>query len=204
MKITEVRIKLAEHSLERLLGFCSITIDGCFVVRDLKIIEGTKGPFVAMPSRKLTDRCGQCHGKNCLRAAYCSQCGERLPERRGTRSQDGRSKLYADIAHPINSTCREAIQTRVLAALDQERDLARQPGYVCRYDDFGVDDDEHFEDWSEQTSAGDGTRRIEPAGRIEGPHQDRRPAADRLLRPVSTERNIADDFGAGLIADDAG
>ena len=54
MVITEVRIKLCEENNERLLAFCSVTFDNSFVVRDLKIIEGTKGMFVAMPSRKLT------------------------------------------------------------------------------------------------------------------------------------------------------
>ena len=38
MDITEIRIKLCSNSKERLLGFCSITIDSAFVVRDLKII----------------------------------------------------------------------------------------------------------------------------------------------------------------------
>ncbi len=57
MEITEVRIKLMEESEDRLRAFCSITFDNCFVVRDLKIIEGSHGPFVAMPSRKLTHRC---------------------------------------------------------------------------------------------------------------------------------------------------
>lgn len=198
MRITEVRIKLAEASRERLHAFCSITIDGCFVVRDLKIIEGTKGPFVAMPSRKLTDRCGQCHAKNCLRATYCSQCGVRLPERRGTRDADGRSKLYADIAHPINSACRETIQSRVLEALEQERVLARQPGYVCHYDDFSPEDDDQFDAWSEQTPAREGARRIEPAAGIEGPHADRTSAANRTLRCVSSADDPEDDFGAGL------
>ena len=61
MVITEVRIKLMEdnNENERLQAFCSVTFDDAFVVRDLKIIEGTKGSFVAMPSRKLTDRCPQ-------------------------------------------------------------------------------------------------------------------------------------------------
>ena len=40
MQITEVRIKLMERSEDRLRGFCSITFDNAFVVRDLKIIEG--------------------------------------------------------------------------------------------------------------------------------------------------------------------
>ena len=60
MDITEVRIKLMEDSDDRLQAFCSITIDDCFVIRDLKIIEGSSGPFVAMPSRKLTSHCPQC------------------------------------------------------------------------------------------------------------------------------------------------
>jgi len=57
VEITEVRIKLMEDnsgSNERLQAFCSITFDDMFVIRDLKIIEGAKGFFVAMPSRKLT------------------------------------------------------------------------------------------------------------------------------------------------------
>ena len=80
MEITEVRIKLMEEPGERLKAFCSITFDNCFVVRDLKIIDGTNGPFVAMPSRKLTSHCPGCGMKNHLRAVYCNQCGKRLEE----------------------------------------------------------------------------------------------------------------------------
>ncbi len=69
MEITEVRIKLMDDGGERLQAFCSITFDDCFVIRDLKIIEGTTGPFVAMPSRKLTAHCPQCGCKNHLRLA---------------------------------------------------------------------------------------------------------------------------------------
>jgi stage V sporulation protein G len=134
--ITEVRIKLMEDNNERLQAFCSVTFDDAFVVRDLKIIEGTKGSFVAMPSRKLTDRCGQCGCKNHLRARYCNQCGHKLDEDRATRDADGRAKLHADIAHPINSACREVIQTAVLRAFKEERDRSKQPGYVCTYDDY--------------------------------------------------------------------
>ncbi len=107
MEITEVRIKLMEDNNERLLAFCSITFDDALVIRDLKIIEGAKGSFVAMPSRKLTDRCQQCGSKNHLRARYCNQCGHKLDEDRATRDADGRAKLHADIAHPINSACHE-------------------------------------------------------------------------------------------------
>ena len=118
MEITEVRIKLMEDnsgSNERLQAFCSITFDDMFVIRDLKIIEGAKGFFVAMPSRKLTDRCHHCGTKNHLRSRFCNQCGSRLDENRAIRDADGRAKLHADIAHPINSMCREKIQGAVLA-----------------------------------------------------------------------------------------
>ena len=140
MDITEVRIKLMEDSDDRLQGFCSVTFDDCFVVRDLKIIDGASGPFVAMPSRKLTSHCHQCGTKNHLKAQYCNQCGARLREDRTLRDSEGRAKLYADIAHPINSQCREMIQNRVIAEFRTELDRAKQPGYVSRYDDDYDDD----------------------------------------------------------------
>lgn len=135
MEITEVRIKIMEEPGERLQGFCSITFDNCFVVRDLKIIEGSSGPFVAMPSRKLTAHCAQCGCKNHLRAGFCNQCGIKLKEDRAFKDDEGRAKLYADIAHPINSTCREMIQERVIAAFRDEFVKSKLPGYVSTYDD---------------------------------------------------------------------
>lgn len=139
MEITEVRIKLMEDPQERLQAFCSITFDHCFVIRDLKIIEGTRGSFVAMPSRKLTDRCPCCGTKNQLRACFCSQCGAKLNDDRASRDTEGRSRLYADIAHPINARCREQIQARVMQAFAEEQVKATLPGYVCTYDDYGED-----------------------------------------------------------------
>ncbi len=140
MQITEVRVKLMEDASERLQAFCSITFDDAFVVRDLKIIEGANGPFVAMPSRKLTAHCPSCGCKNHLRSGYCNQCGGRLNADRGLRDEDGRTKLYADIAHPINSTCREMIQERVIAEFRAEQERAKLPGYVSRYEDLDLDD----------------------------------------------------------------
>src|SRR6478752_509693 len=140
MEITEVRVKLMEDSDDRLQAFCSITFDNSFVVRDLKIIEGTHGPFVAMPSRKLTSHCSICGAKNHLRAAFCNHCGAKQRDDRALRDNDGRAKLYADIAHPINSTCREMIQVRVIAEYRAEQERAKQPGYMSRYDDDYDDD----------------------------------------------------------------
>ena len=53
MKITEIRIHLMGE--ERLKAFASVTFDDCFVVRNMKIVSGTKGVFLCMPSRKLPD-----------------------------------------------------------------------------------------------------------------------------------------------------
>ena len=141
MEITEVRVKLMEDTGDRLRAFCSITFDDCFVIRDLKIIEGTSGPFVAMPSRKLTARCPQCGMKNHLRAGYCNNCGLRMKEDPSMQDQEGRAKLYADIAHPINSACREMIQRRVIEEYQAELDLSREPGYRSRYDDYFGEED---------------------------------------------------------------
>ena len=143
MEITEVRIKLMENPEDRLRGFCSITFDGSFVVRDLKIIEGNNGPFVAMPSRKLTSNCRKCRSKNHLKANYCNQCGSKVQQEKVLHDSSGRVKLYADIAHPINAECREMIQRRIVDELHSEQKLAREPGYRSRYDE-GYDGDVTF------------------------------------------------------------
>ena len=136
MNITEVRVKLVEDGQERLLAFCSITLDDSFVIRDLKIIQGDTGPFVAMPSRKLTDRCPDCSNKNGLRSNFCEQCGTDLRRFR-SGSPQGRLKLYADIAHPITADCRKFLESTVIAAYEREVEEAKKPGYVCRYEDYG-------------------------------------------------------------------
>lgn len=53
MKITEIRIHLMGE--DRLKAFASVTFDDAFVVRNMKVVEGTKGLFLCMPSRKLPD-----------------------------------------------------------------------------------------------------------------------------------------------------
>lgn len=139
--ISEVRIKLEVNNKERLLAFCSITIGGCFVVRDLKLISGKNGLFVAMPSRKLADHCVVCGVKNHLRARYCQCCGNRLGENRFSTAADGHADLHRDICHPVSRECREVIQAAVVAAYREEIERAKSPGYVCTYDGDGGPDD---------------------------------------------------------------
>jgi len=129
MKISEVRVKLVSNKDDRLKAFCSVTMDGEFVVRDIKVIEGANGHFVAMPSRKMSDHCDKCGGKNHLRAKYCNNCGASLQENRMRKDFKGRMKLHADIAHPINADCRRRIQEKVIVAFNQEVEKSKKPGY---------------------------------------------------------------------------
>jgi stage V sporulation protein G len=129
MEISEVRVKLIDNKDDRLKAFCSVTMDNEFVVRDIKIIQGVGGFFVAMPSRKMSDHCEKCGGKNHLRAKFCNNCGAALPEDRAKKDIKGRMKLHADIAHPINAECRKKIQDKVIAAFKEEDERSKLPGY---------------------------------------------------------------------------
>lgn len=129
MEISEVRVKLVANKDDRLKGFCSMTLDDEFVVRDIKVIEGTSGLFVAMPSRKMSDHCNKCGGKNHLRAKFCNNCGATLQENRAREDAKGRMKLHADIAHPINAQCRQRIQETVVAAFEEEMQKSEEPDY---------------------------------------------------------------------------
>jgi stage V sporulation protein G len=136
MLLTEIRINLCDMRQGRLKAFCSLTFDQTFVVRDVKLIDGPGGLFLAMPSRKLTDRCRRCSEKNHLRARFCNHCGTRLDEHRaeklsGNQMHPGRFKLHADIAHPINVDCRSKIEREVVAAYFDEVEKSKQPGYVA-------------------------------------------------------------------------
>ena len=53
MEVTEVRVFPVDE--DKLRGYATITFDHCFVVRDLKIIRGTSGLFVSMPSKRRKD-----------------------------------------------------------------------------------------------------------------------------------------------------
>lgn len=53
MEISEIRVHLRGE--EKLKAFVTVTFDNCFVVRNMKIVEGAKGLILCMPSRKLSD-----------------------------------------------------------------------------------------------------------------------------------------------------
>lgn len=78
MEITSVRVVPVQD--EKLKAFVSIVLDSCFVINDLRVIQGRDGLFVSMPSRRL------------------------------------RNGSYKDIAHPLNQSTREWLESRVLEA----------------------------------------------------------------------------------------
>lgn len=166
MKITEIKIKLVSRQEDKLLAFASVTFDASFVVRDIKVIQGTRGLFVAMPSRKMTDHCPGCRSKNHLQAQFCNQCGKRLPANRTRQDIRGRARLHADIAHPINTQYRNEIQQAIIVSYQQELERSKQPGYVpASFDDtdYGLHDDLPAE------PAGAEASRLPDEG---GPHPD--------------------------------
>ena len=82
MEITDVRIRRVNTD-GKMKAVVSVTFDDEFVIHDVKVVEGTNGLFVAMPSRKTPE-------------------GD-----------------FRDIAHPISSSSRAKIQTRVLEEFEK-------------------------------------------------------------------------------------
>lgn len=90
MEITEIRVFLRESPDKKLKAYTTVTFDDAFVVRNIKVIQGSSGLFIAMPSRKVASKDGS---------------GE---------------VQHRDIAHPITQEFREYLQTKVLEAYKKE------------------------------------------------------------------------------------
>ena len=129
MKITEARIFPKEGVDKKLRAFATITFDDCFVVRDIKIIEGTKGLFVAMPSRRMKEPCPECGHRNIVRSRYCNQCGANVPPPPPEPERESDLHVHPsehkDVAHPITVEFREYIQQVVLDAYQKEKEKFR-------------------------------------------------------------------------------
>ncbi|MDD5595559.1 MAG: septation protein SpoVG family protein [Candidatus Omnitrophica bacterium] len=123
MEITEVRIFLKDSPDKKLKAYATVTFDNAFVVRNIKVIEGTKGVFIAMPSRKIKQPCPKCNFKNEARSKYCNQCGGQLPFISVAVGQEAMSvsNEQKDIAHPITQAFRDSLQRKVLEAFEQEK-----------------------------------------------------------------------------------
>ena len=124
MEITEVRVILKDSQDKKLKAYATVTFDNVFVVRDIKVIEGGTGLFIAMPSRKVKHACPKCAFKNEIRSKYCNQCAAPLPvEAIPLRAEEASSSQaeHRDIAHPITQSFRERLQTKVLEVYAQEK-----------------------------------------------------------------------------------
>jgi len=120
MKITEVRIFSAESRDGKLKAFATMTFDDWFVVRNVKIIQGNNGFFVAMPSRKAMDPCPKCRFKNARGSRFCNQCGAQIGQGQVAEASEERQGSHMDIAHPITQECRVYIQEKILEAYNSE------------------------------------------------------------------------------------
>ncbi len=122
MEITEVKVRLRDREGSKLKAYATIIFDNSFVVRDLKVIDGRKGLFVAMPSRQVREACPGCRHRNSLRSKFCNQCGKALEFQSAPRKEgEDRVDEHRDVAHPITSETRDYLQTKVLEAYEAER-----------------------------------------------------------------------------------
>jgi stage V sporulation protein G len=121
MEITEVRIFLKDSPDKKLKAYATVTFDNAFVVRNIKVIQGSSGVFIAMPSRKVKQPCPKCNFKNEFRSKYCNQCAGQLPVSVRSETQEVNAQAeHKDIAHPITQQFREYLQKKVLDAYEQE------------------------------------------------------------------------------------
>ena len=127
MEITEVRIFLRESPDKKLKAYATVTFDNAFVVRNIKVIEGGSGLFIAMPSRKLKSSCSKCGFRNEIRSKYCNQCGAQLPAVSVSAGNYNAQSEHRDIAHPITQTFRDYLQKKVLDGYNSEKDKGPSP-----------------------------------------------------------------------------
>ncbi|MBU0467850.1 MAG: septation protein SpoVG family protein [Candidatus Omnitrophica bacterium] len=120
MEITEIRVFPKEGQDKKLKAYTTVTFDDSFVVRNIKVIQGSTGLFIAMPSRKMKNSCSKCNFKNEVGAKFCNHCGVAVqPVSNQEIAADAKSE-HRDIAHPITQKFREYLQNMVLEAYKKE------------------------------------------------------------------------------------
>ena len=138
MQITDIKLTLWEDRAgaapTKVRAFVSVVFDGRFVVHDIKIIEGLKGLYVVMPSRRLQDACPSCKAKTAFLDHFCPACGCQLAAlevRQPELDDRGRRKVFVDVAHPLRSDCRQEIEQAILAKYHAARGPAAHGAIVC-------------------------------------------------------------------------
>jgi len=120
MEITEIRVFLKEGQDKKLKAYTTVTFDSVFVVRNIKVIEGASGLFIAMPSRKMKGSCPKCHFKNEVGSRFCNQCGVQVPAHLPDDEPHDAKSEHRDIAHPVTQKFREYLQGKILEAYKAE------------------------------------------------------------------------------------
>lgn len=144
MDITEVRVFLKDSPDKKLKAYATVTFDDSFVVRNIKVIQGSNGVFIAMPSRKVKHPCPKCSFKNEFRSKFCNQCGGPIPippmmpmmSGNGHGHENGAQAEHKDIAHPITQAFRETLQSKVLEAYEMEVKKGPHAAMANAYDDL--------------------------------------------------------------------
>ena len=136
MEITEVKVRLWDD--KRLRALVTIVFDDCFVVRNIKVIEGRDQKlFVAMPSRRQAD---------------------------GT---------YVDIAHPITRDFRRQMETTILNAFMEEREMSGDDA------EYEGDDEAWEEEEAEEVGVDGGDPENDNVGNTWEPRRERTPTRER-------------------------
>lgn len=120
MKITSVSVRefgRSVHSKNRLLAYSTVVLEDEIAIHDIKIIDGSKGMFVQMPSKKVQAQCPCCKYKNFVLAKFCNECGAKIALPLGY-DKYGNPLLYTDILHPICPEFRQEFSEAVLDAYD--------------------------------------------------------------------------------------
>lgn len=128
MEITEIRVFLKEGQDKKLKAYVTVTFNNVFVVRNIKVIQGSDALFIAMPSRKVKNTCPKCHFKNEVGSRYCNHCGGAIPHEAAQAKPADAKTEHRDIAHPITQQFREYLQTKILEAYKKEVATGKRPG----------------------------------------------------------------------------
>ena len=120
MEITEIRVFQKEGQDKKLKAYTTVTFDNAFVVRNIKVIQGSNGLFIAMPSRKMKRICPKCQFKNEVGSKFCNQCGAPIASGSQHAEAPDAKAEHRDIAHPITQQFREYLQTKILEAYEKE------------------------------------------------------------------------------------
>lgn len=134
MKVTEIRVFPKEGADKKLKAYATVTFDGCFVVRNIKVINGNTALFIAMPSKKARHPCPRCRAKNEAGMKYCGQCSAALPLKPSVDPAEDAKNEHRDLAHPVTQEFRDYLQGEVLKAYHAETEkiasgLARPSSY---------------------------------------------------------------------------